>query len=60
MKKYNKKQIETLKRYCPEIMTEMNLTKMQKLVELQPPKWPIHTEQGFKEIVEDKIRLNSK
>lgn len=55
----NKKQIKFLKTYCPAIITEMNITKMQKLVKLRPPKWD-HINPTNEEIREDKIRLNSK
>jgi len=55
----NKKQIKVLEKYCPEIITQINLTKLVQHGKDNPAKWPIHTEQGFKEIKEDKIRLNS-
>lgn len=51
---------EMLEKYCPELISVMNIDVMRQHVKENPPKFPIHTEQGFKEIREDKIRLNSK
>lgn len=51
------KKLKMLKKYCPEIVTVMNLTKMQKLVEFKPLRE--HKNPTDREVREDKIRDNS-
>lgn len=55
-----KKQLTYLEKYCPELVSVMNTERLKEFGRQNPSKYPIHTEQGFKELVEDKIRLNSK
>ena len=55
--KLTKEQLNFLKVYCPEIITQINFTKMKRLVELQPPKWD-HINHTDEEIKEDKIKDN--